>query len=89
MESRDAPVLFLSGALDPVTPPDWAAEAAKKFRNSRQVVVPEGGHGFDGLTGIETCIDAIVLEFVETLSPAKLDVSCAAGMRREGFEPPQ
>jgi pimeloyl-ACP methyl ester carboxylesterase len=88
-ESRDVPVLFLSAALDPVTPPDWAAETAKKFPNGRQVVVPEGAHGFDGLTGVDTCIDAIVLKFVETLAPAKLDVSCVAGMRREGFEPPQ
>lgn len=89
MESRDVPVLFLSGALDPVTPPDWAMEAAKKFPNGRQVVVPEGGHGFDGLTGVDTCIDAIVLEFVKTLAPSKLDVSCVAGMHREGFAPPQ
>lgn len=88
MESREVPVLFLSGALDPVTPPYWAAEAARIFPNSRQVVVPEGGHGFDGLTGVETCLDAIVLKFVETLDAAKLDVSCVADMRREGFEPP-
>lgn len=88
MESREVPILLFSGALDPVTPPDWAAEVAGKFPNSRRVVVPEGAHSLEGLSGFESCFDPIVLEFVATLKPRELDVSCVEGMSRGGFAPP-
>jgi pimeloyl-ACP methyl ester carboxylesterase len=41
-----APVLFLSGGLDPGTPPEWADSAAAHLPNSRHIVDPTAGHGF-------------------------------------------
>jgi pimeloyl-ACP methyl ester carboxylesterase len=41
----DVPVLLVSGALDPITPPSWAATAARTLPNSRQLVFPGAGHG--------------------------------------------
>jgi pimeloyl-ACP methyl ester carboxylesterase len=66
------PVLLISGALDPATPPAASAQAAKDLSNSRMVVVKEGTHG----TG-SPCIDGLISEFVAQGSAAGLDISCA------------
>jgi pimeloyl-ACP methyl ester carboxylesterase len=66
------PVLLISGALDPATPPEASAQAAKDLSNSRVVVVKEGTHG----TG-SPCIDGLVSDFVTQGSAAALDASCA------------
>jgi len=81
----NVPVLFLSGALDPVTPPAWTAEVAKMFPKGRQIVFPEGGHVLEGLSGLDTCMDAMILKFVATLSASEVDTACVAGMSRGGF----
>jgi pimeloyl-ACP methyl ester carboxylesterase len=66
------PALLISGALDPATPPEASAQAAKDLSNSRVVVVKEGTHG----TG-SPCIDGLIAEFVAQGFAAALDVSCA------------
>lgn len=76
----DVPVLLLSGGLDPVTPPEWAAEVATQFADSRHVIVPTGGHLFDGMSGFESCIDAMVLRFLATRAPHDVDASCVDRM---------
>jgi pimeloyl-ACP methyl ester carboxylesterase len=43
--NSDRPVLLLSGSDDPVTPPSYAADAARGLRNSLQVVVAGMSHG--------------------------------------------
>jgi pimeloyl-ACP methyl ester carboxylesterase len=40
----DVPTLLISGALDPVTPPDWAADAAAHLPNSVQLIDSAAGH---------------------------------------------
>ena len=40
----EAPVLLMSGALDPVTPPRRAEAARKYMKNARHLVVKNGGH---------------------------------------------
>ena len=65
------PALLISGALDPATPPEASAQAAKDLSNSRVVVVKEGTHG----TG-SPCINGLISEFVAQGSAAGLDVSC-------------
>jgi pimeloyl-ACP methyl ester carboxylesterase len=40
----EAPVLLLSGALDPVTPPRRAESARKFMKNAQHLVVKNGGH---------------------------------------------
>ena len=46
-----APVLLVTGAHDPVTPPNYAVEVARTLPNSLNVVVPFGGHGLVGWRG--------------------------------------
>ena len=43
--SSDVPVLLVSGALDPITPPRMAEQAAATLGDVRHHVVPGGGHG--------------------------------------------
>jgi hypothetical protein len=73
------PILMFSGRLDPVSPPEWGALALFGLRNGRQLIVPQGGHVFDGLSNIE-CFDALMLRFFETADPNTLDPACLATM---------
>ena len=82
------PVLFLSGALDPVSPSAWAEEASGMFPDGRVVLVPQGAHVLEGLSGLDTCMDAIVLRFVAAKSVADLDVSCVENMQAPPFDLP-
>lgn len=43
--SSDVPVLLLSGEFDPVTPPEWAEQAARTLPNSDSLIFPGIGHG--------------------------------------------
>jgi pimeloyl-ACP methyl ester carboxylesterase len=79
------PVLFIAGEQDPVTPADWADEAAKHFVNGLVVRVPHGAHVLDGLTGLDTCLDTVMLRFFESASALALDTSCFAQMSPPAF----
>lgn len=68
--SVEAPVLLLSGTMDPVTPPVWGSEAASHLPNSLHLVVP-GAHGVGG-----DCIRAIEKQFLESGLVDNLDISC-------------
>jgi len=48
------------------------------------VVVPSGGHGLDGLDGLQ-CIDRLEHDVIERGSTAGLDTSCVSAIRRPGF----
>ena len=72
--------------MDPVSPPQWAAEAQAVFPNSRVVLMPYGGHVLDGLSGLDTCFDKVAIEFFDTASVQKLDTSCFSGMQPEPFK---
>ncbi|QJR10016.1 Tripeptidyl aminopeptidase [Usitatibacter rugosus] len=75
------PVLFISGALDPVTPPEWTVELMASFPNGKHLIIPEGAHSVEGLSGVESCLDRITLEFVAAKSLEGIDTACVAGMR--------
>src|SRR3954453_23430330 len=77
----DKPVLLLSGELDPVTPPSWAAEAAKTLPNSLQIVVPGVGHG----ATVVGCVPGLVARFLAAGSLAQLDPACAQAQLRPPF----
>jgi pimeloyl-ACP methyl ester carboxylesterase len=55
----DTPTLLLSGALDPVTPPELAESAARSLTHGRSYVDPFGGHGSVGDRARE-----LILEFI-------------------------
>jgi pimeloyl-ACP methyl ester carboxylesterase len=73
----DAPTLLVSGERDPVTPASWGEQAARTLTRSKHVVVPGGGHGYDGEKGLE-CLDRLALELIESGSEKNLDTSCVA-----------
>jgi pimeloyl-ACP methyl ester carboxylesterase len=80
-----APILFISGDLDPVTPPEWAARAVQDYPNARQVVIPFAGHTNAGLSNVATCFHPLLQRFYKTLDLDMLDASCVADMRPPPF----
>jgi pimeloyl-ACP methyl ester carboxylesterase len=82
--SSNAPVLIFSGNMDPVTPPKYGEEVARHLPNSRHVVIPEAGHGVDGLTDAG-CIDRIAIEFLDKGDAKNLEVSCVERMKPPPF----
>ena len=81
---RHIPVLIMSGKWDPVTPPEYGDTAAKHLPNSLHIVVPSGGHGFNGLEGLD-CLTDIAAAFIETGSTKDLNSKCVNSIRRKGF----
>ena len=68
----DAAALLLSGSDDPVTPPEYAAIAARGFADSKHVII--AGHGHGQLTA--PCVDRVIAQFISKGSAAGLDTSC-------------
>lgn len=81
--SWDGPVLLMSGALDPVTPPRWAEKAAETLPNHTHIVVPGGGHIVAG----SGCVAERMAAFLDAEDDVDtdLDVSCAANTVRPPF----
>src|SRR5213075_1179463 len=77
--SSNIPVLIFSGNIDPVTPPHRGEEVARYLPNSRHVIIPQAGHGVEGLTEPE-CVDRIIMEFMEKGDAKNLDFSCVERM---------
>jgi pimeloyl-ACP methyl ester carboxylesterase len=80
----NAPVLIFSGNMDPVTPPKYGEEVARYLPNSRHVIIPQAGHGADGLTD-SGCIDRLTIEFLDKGDARNLDVSCVERMSPPPF----
>jgi pimeloyl-ACP methyl ester carboxylesterase len=82
--SSNIPVLIFSGYMDPVTPPQRGDEVAKYLPNSRHVVIPQAGHGVDGLSD-RGCVDRINIEFMDKGNAKDLDTSCVERMTAPPF----
>ncbi|MES2903141.1 MAG: alpha/beta hydrolase [Pseudomonadota bacterium] len=80
-----AAVLMVSGQLDPVTPPAWADILVQSLPRARHLVIPASGHVFDGLSGIDTCLDPLLVKFLETGDPTAVDPACLATMQPPAF----
>lgn len=70
----NAPVLLVSGELDPNTPPRWAEQAQRTLSNARHVVLRGVAHSWSNVTH---CGADFVAEFVRQASVRDLNVSCA------------
>jgi hypothetical protein len=70
--------------MDPVTPPSRGEEVAHYLPNSRHVIVPQAGHGVDGLTD-PGCVDRLIMEFIEKGDAQGLDISCVERMSPPPF----
>ncbi len=77
----DAAALLLSGADDPVTPPEYAASAQRAFADSKHVVVAGHGHGQLGTP----CIDRIIENFMSAGSARNLDTRCTEKLKPMPF----
>ncbi len=77
-----APVLILTGEWDPVTPPANGAGVARHLPKSLHIVVPHGGHGFNGLEGTD-CIDRLQAEFVAKGTTEGLNADCVKTIKRK------
>jgi len=77
----DAAALLLSGADDPVTPPEYATLAQRAFADSRHVVVAGHGHGQLGTP----CVDRIIQSFVSAGSAKALDTRCTDKLKPMPF----
>ena len=74
----DIPVLVVSGALDPVTPANQGAEAAKHLSNGLHLVFDNGTHGD---TAFRPCMDGVYADFYRSGSIEGLDTRCASEVR--------
>jgi pimeloyl-ACP methyl ester carboxylesterase len=77
----DAAALLLSGADDPVTPPEYAAIAQRAFADSKHVIVAGHGHGQLGTP----CIDRVIENFVAAGSASGLDTRCTEKLKPMPF----
>jgi pimeloyl-ACP methyl ester carboxylesterase len=71
----DALALAISGAYDPVTPPELGEQALAQFSNGRHLVVPNGFH----TNSASPCIARIIGRFLENPA-AQPDEACVARM---------
>lgn len=76
-----APVLLLSGALDPVTPPYRAESAAKYMTHAQNVVVANAAHGVSQLG----CAPSVLREFVDQ-PDRPISAACLKDIPRSGFQ---
>ncbi len=81
----DVPVLMFSGTWDPVTPASSATQASATLPRSLSIVIPGGGHDYEGLPGADECVAAISARFIARGSVEGLDTSCVGRLRRPPF----
>jgi pimeloyl-ACP methyl ester carboxylesterase len=74
------PMLLITGALDPVTPPRFAEAVAAGAFNTTVVIVPGMAHA-----GAPRCVDEVVSAFIARGSMQGVDISCVAGVRPPNF----
>ena len=80
----DKPVLILSGALDPVTPPIHGEEVAKSLPRSRHLIAPNIGHGVSA----QGCAPRLIKKFIESARVENIDGACLARLPRPLFYEP-
>jgi pimeloyl-ACP methyl ester carboxylesterase len=88
MPPSSAPVLVLSGGLDPVTPPRHGERAARALgAQARHVVVPNAGHGVMTIG----CMRDVLFRFIDAADPKEalaVDTACVESLPRPpAFQP--
>jgi pimeloyl-ACP methyl ester carboxylesterase len=77
----DVPILMISGADDPASPPQFGRAALRYLPNARQILIPHASHQTE-----LPCADRLIVAFVRSRSAKKLDAAaCAASARRPPF----
>lgn len=75
-----APVLMLSGELDPATPARYGAAAARSLSGSHQVLIRNAAHWY-----FSDCLRDLVADFIARGSANELDTRCVEALRRPPF----
>jgi pimeloyl-ACP methyl ester carboxylesterase len=84
--AASAPVLLLSGGVDPATPPRHAEAVAKALPNARHLVAPNLGHG----VSMQGCAPELVQRFIRQGSLDGIDGACLQRLPSPRFfEPPR
>jgi pimeloyl-ACP methyl ester carboxylesterase len=78
------PMLIVSGAYDPVTPPSWAEAALPSLPRARHLLIPTAHHGDEGLSHRE-CLRGIIAAFIDRGTADGLDTSCIETMQPPPF----
>ncbi|MCL2298091.1 MAG: alpha/beta hydrolase [Proteobacteria bacterium] len=78
----NVPVLLLSGALDPVTPPTYAAETAQTLTKHRLITAGGIGH----IVSTQACAPQLLAAFVKSANLSTLPTTCVAHL--ENSAPP-
>ena len=68
----DRPVLILSGARDPVTPPKYGDEIMRGLSNARHLVLKGQGHA----VLVRGCVPKLIEQFIDHPDPRKLNARC-------------
>jgi pimeloyl-ACP methyl ester carboxylesterase len=79
-----APVLVLSGGLDPATPPRHGARVAERLGNSRHIVSPFMGH----IVSTQGCAPTQIARFIRDASFERVDEACLARLPPATFFQP-
>lgn len=79
-----APVLVLSGGLDPATPPRHGARVAERLGNARHVVSPYLGH----IVSTNGCAPTQIARFVRDASFDSVDAGCLTRLPAATFFAP-
>ena len=81
-----APVLLLSGGVDPATPPRHAQAVAAALPNSRHLVAPALGHG----VSMQGCATELVQRFIRQANFDAIDGGCLEKLPAPRFfQPPR
>lgn len=73
----DLPVLALSGAVDPVTPPQWGESVRTGLSHLTHIVAPGGHHIVSG----DGCIAQLIAVFIAAGDGNALDASCVKSIQ--------
>lgn len=79
--SSDVPVLMLSGAADPITPPRHAEQLAESLDNDLHLIFDSMGHG----NSSNQCAAKILDRFVESASITELEIECVEAVAPPPF----
>ena len=77
----DVPTLLLSGALDPVTPPQYAWKTAETLSNNEHIVVAGVGHG----VMTQGCMPGVIADFIDNPVPSEINAGCTSNLGRKSF----
>ena len=66
------PTILISGALDPITPPDLAEHSLKYFQNAQHIILKNGAH----FNSHVPCIRDYLVYFIEASETSDIELDC-------------